>query len=129
MSVLNRVGHVCLVGHSCRSNSWIKLVDHSHGSVGQTLESNLGIILVGQTWGSFSWVILEGQRRRSNSQAFLVGQTRESFLWVILNGLKNWAEFLLADSDLIIAFVNLINFCRMEPGGSSSVFSFYSTLF
>lgn len=102
---------------------------HSHGSVGQTRGSNSGIILVGQTCRSFSWVILVGQRRGSNSQAFLVGQTRESFLWVILNGLKNLAEFLLADSDLIIAFVNLIKFCRMEPGGSSSVFWFYSTLF
>ena len=31
-SVLNRVGHVGLVGHSGGSFSWVKLVGHSRGS-------------------------------------------------------------------------------------------------
>ena len=65
-SVLNRVGHVGLVGHSRGSFSWVILVGHSCGLfswvilVGYSRGSFLWVILVGQTCGSLSWVKLVG---------------------------------------------------------------------
>ena len=66
MGVLNRLGQVGLVGHSCGSNLWV--------------------ILVGKTRGSFSWIKLVGHSRSSNSWGILVGHTRGPFLWVKLVG-------------------------------------------
>ena len=50
-NMLNRVGHVGLVGHSRGSLSWVKLV-------GQTRRSFSWVKLVGRSRGSNSWVIL-----------------------------------------------------------------------
>ena len=55
--VLNRVCRVGLVGNSCGSKIWVKVVDNS----------NSGIDLVGQSRGSNSWVIFVHQTYRSNS--------------------------------------------------------------
>ena len=57
MSVLNRVGHVGLVGHSRGSFPWVKLLDHSCGLnlwVILVGGSNLSVKLVGYSHGSFS---------------------------------------------------------------------------
>ena len=66
MGVLNHVGHVGLMRHSCWSNTWV--------------------ILVGQTRRSFSWIKLVGYSAGSNSWGVLVGHTRGPFLWVKLVG-------------------------------------------
>ena len=79
MGVLNHVGHVGLMRHSCWSNSWVILVGETRGSfswvkpVGHSRGSNLWVILVGQTRGVFSWVTLVGHSCGSNSWVILVG--------------------------------------------------------
>ena len=79
MGVLNHVGHVGLMRHSCWSNSWVILVGETRGSfswvkpVGHSRGSNLWVILVGQTRGAFSWVTLVGHSCGSNPWVILVG--------------------------------------------------------
>ena len=71
-NMLNRVGHVGLVGHSRGSLSWVKLV-------GQTRRSFSWVKLVGQTGGSFSLVKLVG-----HSWSFItVGHSCASSSWIL----------------------------------------------
>ena len=116
-SVLNRVGHVGLVGHSRGSFSWVVLVGHSCGS-------NSWVILVAHSGGSNSWVKHVGH----SCWSFLVIHYHWSFLCLELLGTPRSQNCptILVRLWILVTFSKIFNIYNLPYG---FLFFLYSNIF